>query len=324
MESQTRRSFLSRSSLAAACLASAAGTRSLAFDPPKSPIGKAPAFRYCLNTSTISGSKLPIREQLKIAASAGYDAVEIWIRDVDAYVAAGGTTQELRSEIEDLGLGVDSAIAFGQWIVDDPQQRKAGLEQCRRDMAMLREIGGQRIAAPPSGATKEAGLDLRAAADRYRELLELGGTLGVVPQIELWGFSSNLSKLEEVLFVAAAAEHADACILLDIYHLYKGGSDFENIGLVPGRKMFCLHMNDYPANPPRATIKDEHRVYPGDGIAPVTHVLQTLASGGFQGTLSLELFNPSYWAQPPLEVAKTGLAKMQQCVERAFPENESA
>ncbi len=278
----------------------------------------APDFRYCLNTSTINGSKVPIRKQIQIAADAGYDSVEIWIRDVQAFLNEGGSTAELKKELEDLGLLVDSGIAFGNWIVDDDQRRKEGLEQCKRDMSLLAEIGGVRIAAPPSGATNEAGLDLSAAGERYRELLELGKRVGVVPQVELWGFSKNLSTLAEVLYVAAAADHPDACVLLDVYHMYKGGCKFENIDLVPGRRMYCLHMNDYPADPPRSSIKDEHRVYPGDGIAPMSKILQSLAAGGFAGTLSLELFNRDYWQQPAAKVARTGLEKMKQCVASAF------
>jgi 2-keto-myo-inositol isomerase len=278
----------------------------------------APAFRYCLNMSTINGGEVPVRQQLKIAAEAGYDAVELWLRDIEKYTQGGGDLANLRSEIQDLGLAVDSSIAFGKWIVDDDAERAAGLEQAKKDMDVIRALGGRRIAAPPVGATNEAGLNLKAAGERYRALLEIGRARDVVPQIELWGFSKNLATLAEVLYVAAAADHPDACVLLDVYHMYKGGSDFANIGLVPGAKMHCLHMNDYPAEPNREQIADKDRVHCGDGVAPLGMILRTLAAGGFAGTLSLELFNRTYWQQPPQEVAKTGLEKMKAAVAQAF------
>jgi 2-keto-myo-inositol isomerase len=213
---------------------------------------------------------------------------------------------------------VDSAIAFGNWIVDDSVERQAGLEQCKRDMQVIRAVGGRRIAAPPTGATKQAGLDLRAAGERYRALLEVGASVGVIPQLELWGFSQNVSTLAEVLFIAASAQHPDACILLDVYHMYKGGSDFLNVGLVPAQQMHCLHMNDYPAEPDRDAIGDADRVFPGDGIAPIDRILKTIVAGGFAGTLSLELFNREYWKRPADEIARTGIEKMRACVERAL------
>jgi hypothetical protein len=48
-------------------------------------------------------------------------------------------------------------------------------------------------------------------------------------------------------------------------------------------------------------------------------ILQTLAAGGFQGTLSLELFNRTYWQQPPQQVADMGLQKTKAVVAAAFP-----
>lgn len=305
-----RRQFIAGSTglLTAATLA--AGTTTLTAQTESAARQPRPKFRYCLNTSTINGGEVPIRQQLQIASAAGYDGVELWLRDIEKFVQEGGQLADLAKEISDLGLGVDSAIAFGAWIVDDDAQRRAGLEQCKRDMDVIRTLGGKFIAAPPTGATKEPKLNLEAAAERYRRLLELGEQCDVTPQVELWGFSHNLSTLAEVLYVAAAANHPSACVLLDVYHLYKGGNDFSNMGLVPASKLHCLHMNDYPATPPRAEISDKDRIYPGDGVAPIGKILDALVAGGFAGTLSLELFNRDYWKLPPAQVAKTGIAKM--------------
>ncbi len=104
------------------------------------------------------------------------------------------------------------------------------------------------------------------------------------------------------------ATHADACILPDVYHLYKGGNDFVELEMLSCSKVHVLHMNDYP-NIPIDKINDADRVYPMDGIAPLRYILKTMVANGFAGVLSLELFNRSYWEQDPNEVAKTGLEK---------------
>ncbi len=93
--------------------------------------------RYCLNMSTINSSKVPLREQIQIAAKAGYTGVELWLRDVDRFVQERGDCQRCDAKFADLGLTVESSIAFGKWIVDDDAERKAGLEQVRKDMANL-------------------------------------------------------------------------------------------------------------------------------------------------------------------------------------------
>jgi sugar phosphate isomerase/epimerase len=76
-------------------------------------------------------------------------------------------------------------------------------------------------------------------------------------------------------------------------------------------------MNDYPADPPREKIDDSYRTYPGDGTAPLTEILQLLHQTGGQKVLSLELFSRKLWASDPLEVTRTGLAKMKAVVEKA-------
>jgi sugar phosphate isomerase/epimerase len=142
--------------------------------------------------------------------------------------------------------------------------------------------------------------------------------MGVRPQLEIWGSSVNLSRTSEAAFVAADADHPDACLLLDVYHLYRGGSGFESLRLLNGAAMHVFHINDYPAEPAREELTDAHRVYPGDGVAPMSGILRTLHETGFRGTLSLELFNREYWKQEPLSVARTGLEKTRAAVERAL------
>ena len=277
----------------------------------------APSFRYCLNTSTIRGHKLPIDQQVELTAKAGYDGIEPWIRDIDAYREGGGSLSDLAKRISDLGLKVESAIGFASWIVADDQQRAKGLENMKRDMDTLRQIGGTRIAAPPAGATRGEALNLFAAAERYHDLLELGRQMEVTPQLELWGFSKNVSRLGELIFIVVESGHEDACMLPDVYHIYKGGSDFTGLQCINGKSMHALHVNDYP-NMDRANIQDKDRVYPGDGVAPLKAIFGYLSSAGFSGTLSLELFNPEYWKQDAMVVAKTGLEKMKKSVNEAY------
>jgi 2-keto-myo-inositol isomerase len=315
-----RRELLWRGTAAVAAVATAnaacQGTaRAAVANPAASPRND---FQFCLNTSTIRGQKLSIVEEVEIAAAAGYTAIEPWIRELEEYVKAGGSLADLRKRIADAGLTVVSAIGFANWIVDDDAARAAGLETAKRDMDAVRQIGGMRIAAPPAGATRQSDLSLRAAAERYARLLELGAQREVTPQLELWGFSQSISRMGELMYVAVESGRADACLLPDVYHIHKGGSDFHGLKLINGRAIHVFHMNDYPAQPPRETISDADRVYPGEGIAPLQQILRDLHASGFRGTLSLELFNPEYWKQDAALVAKTGLEKMQAAVAAAF------
>lgn len=322
-----RREMLSRGPLAASLLAGLTVAASPSGAPradEKSPGAKITAnspaksttWRYCLNTSTIRGQNLSLPAQIELAAKVGYDAVEPWLGEIDKYAKEGGSLPDLRKRISDLGLKIPSAIGFANWIVDDEGQRTKGLEAAKRDMDLVRSLGGTRIAAPPAGATDKV-IALPDAARRYRALLELGEKMDVTPQVEVWGFSKSLSRLGETVFAAIESGHPRACVLPDVYHLHKGGSGFETLKLLSGPAVQVFHVNDYPATPDRAAITDAHRVYPGDGVAPLRQIVRDLQAVGFQGFLSLELFNRDYWKQDAELVARTGLRKMREMVERS-------
>ncbi len=280
--------------------------------------------RYCLNTGTIRGQELSLVEEIDLAAKTGYDGIEPWTRDIQKYKDAGGSLSDLRKRLEDHGLRVESAIGFANWIVDDDAQRAQGLEDAKRDMELVKAIGGTHIAAPPAGASGQDSpkLDLLVVAERYGALLQAGAEIGVTPQIEVWGPSKNLSRLGETVFVAVESGHADACVLPDVYHVYRGGSGFDGLGIIAGTALHCFHMNDYPTDRPRQELNDADRVYPGDGNAPLNEIISILRRIGFNGALSLELFNRDYWKQPAEDVARTGLAKMRASVATALAVTE--
>lgn len=313
---------LSRRGFLAATASTLAVSTAIQAQAPKE-TGEASPFTYCLNTSTIrecsyQGKKVDILAGIEVASKAGYTGIEPWINEIDRYTKEGGSLADLRKRIADAGLKVESAIGFAAFLHEEENERRKGLEEAKRCMGLVREIGGWRLAAPPVGVTDKSGLDLFKLAERYQALCELSLQEGVLPQLELWGFSKTLCRLGEVAFVGIEAAHPQACFLLDIYHIYKGGSDFEGLAMFAGSRMHNFHVNDYPGDPPRGTINDAQRVYPGDGVAPLDKIFRTLRDSGYRGVLSLELFNRDYWKQDALEVARTGLEKTRNAVARAL------
>jgi sugar phosphate isomerase/epimerase len=317
MESQpTRRYLLS----AAGTVLAAAAVKADPTPATLPPANSAEPFGYCLNTSTIRGQNLPLPEEIDIAAKVGFGAVEPWIGEIDKFLKAGGALADLRKRIADHGLAIPSAIGFAPWIVDDDAKRAQGLEQMKRDMDWVAQLGGTRVAAPPIGANgaKDLSPELAKIAERYRAVLDLGRQMGVTPELEIWGSSKTLSQLGEAVHVAVQSADPHACLLLDVYHLYKGGSDIAGISLLRGSALGVIHTNDYPASPGRDQINDSFRVYPGDGVAPLADLFHILRDIGWHGYLSVELFNKDYWKQSPVKVAQTALDKTRAAVQKAL------
>ena len=271
-------------------------------------------FRFGLNTSTIRGQDLSVEQEVDVAGRAGYDGLEPWLGKLNAFVEEGGSLKDLRKRIEDHGLTIESAIGFASWIVNDEAKRKKGLEQAKRDMDLIAQLGGKRIAASPAGVSGEETVSLDDAAERYRALLEIGDEIGVTPQIEMWGGNRTIGTVSKAIYVAVRAGHPRACFLGDVYHTYKGGSSFDGLRMLGANALQVYHFNDYPAVPPREKIGDADRVHVGDGIAPIREILEIFLSVGATPVLSLELFNREYWKQDANEVAKIGLEKMKAAV----------
>ncbi|PZX49177.1 sugar phosphate isomerase/epimerase family protein [Algoriphagus chordae] len=271
---------------------------------------KESTIKFSLNTSTLRGQKVDLPQLIEIAAKAGYDGIELWISEMETYLKTGKSLASLKKHFSDVGIIPVNAIGFAPWMAQDVAKSKAGFEQMEREMRMLEEIGCARVAAPAIGATDP--VDLLAAGEQYAQLIALGRKMGVMPQLEFWGSFAPFHHLGQALATAAAANDADARILPDIYHLFRGGSGFEGLKLLNGNAIEVFHMNDFTADKPRLEQKDSDRVYPGDGIAPLKEIAATLKAMGGTKYMSLELFNEAVWAQDAQEVANTGLKKMQQ------------
>ena len=294
----TRRGFLELGAMATA--AGCAGVR-----------GGGRAQKFSMNASTLRGYNLTLLEQMRAVASSGFAGYEPWMKDIRA-AKESGTLGEACRIAKDCGVSFVNGIAFGQWVNPDPQVRRDGLEETKRDMALLAEMGCPRIAASMFGVQKPGSpiIPREAIAERYAAVLDLGREMGVHPLLEYWGHSVNLSRLEDALDVLAMLNRPDAAILADVYHTYRGGGDFAAYRRLSGRTLPVLHVNDYPARPPREKLVDADRVWPGDGIAPWREIFANLAAAGADPWLSIELFNPNYWKTSPRDTLRTGLGKI--------------
>lgn len=267
--------------------------------------------RYALNPPTVKGYGLSLKEQVRLAIAAGFDGLEPWLKDAHAAKASGELSEAVKMA-RDGGLAFVNGIAFGAWVDADPAKRAAGLEETKRDMALLAEMGCPCIAASMFGSQKKGSplFSRETIAERYAVVCDLGAKMDVRPLLEYWGHSVNLHTPEDALAVATQVGRANAGILPDVYHTYRGGGRFEAFRFFSPATVPVLHMNDYPANPPREQLVDADRIWPGDGVAPWRQIFAYLDEANVNPWLSIELFNPNYWKSTPLETLKTALAKM--------------
>lgn len=266
-------------------------------------------FRYSLNSSTIKPT--PILDKIRVAAEAGYGAIELWHDDIDRHLNEGGSLADIRKAVDDSGLAVPTSVMLKGWCEPDGPAYEAGLEECKRRMDQSITVGAMHaVAGPPHGA-----VDFDLAGQRYGELLDLGISMGVKPAMEYLGIAQEINNIGAALKIMENSGHPDATIVLDPFHDFRGGAGCEDIARLTASQVAVSHFDDAPATPPWNEQRDSDRVMPGDGIIDLTRFCELLTQIGYDGWISLELFREDLWQQDPLAVAQEGLEKMRTVCE---------
>ncbi|MEQ6122536.1 sugar phosphate isomerase/epimerase [Reichenbachiella sp. MALMAid0571] len=275
--------------------------------------GRSP-WPICLDTATIRTAK-SLEEKVDIAIKAGYDAIEPWDGELAEYEKSGGNLKELGKKIKDNGLFVPSMIGLWGCIPENEEAFQKSLPETRNRMRMASEVGCKYVQAIPNKVGDN--YDTRFVSSCYKRLLDIGiNEYNVIPAI-VFVEMFPLKTMGQATAVALDASHPQACIIPDVFHMYISKGGFDGLKSLRGDMFAIFQFNDAPKGMSIDEMKDKDRVYPGDGILPLPQILKDLKSTGFKGCVSLELYNPEYHKQDLLEVAKTGLEKTLQTIEKA-------
>lgn len=268
------------------------------------------AFRYSLNSSTLKPT--PILDKIRVAAQAGYEAIELWHDDIDRYLSGGGRLADIRRALDDHGLVVPTSVMLKGWCEPDGPEYAQGIEECRRRMDQSVAVGAvHAVAGPPHGP-----VDFAMAGQRYGELLDLGISMGVKPAMEYLGIAQEVNSIGAALRIMKNSGHPEATIVLDPFHDFRGGAGCEDIAKLTASQVAVCHFDDAPAEPQWNEQRDPDRVMPGDGIIDLRRFCVLLEQIGYDRWISLELFREDLWEQDPLEVARSGLEKMRAVCEQ--------
>ena len=306
----TRRSFLT----AASATIPLAATAHQASAAEKRYQGGASPWPLVLNASTIRPA--PLEEKLQVTADTGWDGIELWINEIQEYEEEGGNLKNLGNRIKDMGLYVPNVIGLWSCMPESREAFEESLATTRERMRCSADVGALYVAAIPT--PDRADFDIKWGAEMYRELMRIGREdYNIEVAFEFVGFLEGVYRFGQACAVALDANDRGASLIMDTFHLFRGGSGFDGIKHVQGDFIADFHWNDVPGDIPREEQGDEHRIYPGDGVLPLSQILQDLKAIGYKRALSLEIFNRIYWEQPAEKTARDGLEKMLAGIEAA-------
>jgi 2-keto-myo-inositol isomerase len=258
--------------------------------------------------------KASLEEDIRNAADAGFDGVELWGAKLDKYLGSHSASdlKALLAKARIPPLSINS-IEDATYSPD----RKSVIDRCRTWSKLCAEMGCPVIVVVPGVAPKgtSSGAIVEQSARELRELADIAAPHGVRLAFEMIGGQGrSVSEIATARRVILTAERKNLGLIVDTFHAYVGGSLVSDLRTLEHGLLDIIHIND--AEPkPKEQLTDANRLFPGDGALPLKDILGAFT--GYQGVASVEIFRPEYWGRDPASVARTAHDKARAVLKSA-------
>ncbi|WP_309096700.1 TIM barrel protein [Streptomyces sp.] len=271
-------------------------------------------MRTSIATVCLSGS---LTEKLDAAARAGFDGVEIFENDL---LASPLTPEEIRARCADLGLGIDLYQPMRDVEAVPEAEFARNLRRARRKFELMSRLGADTVLVC-SSVSPHAVDDDALAAEQLSRLADTAREFGVRVAYEALAWGRHVSTYDHAWRIVESAGHPALGTCLDSFHILSRGSDPRGIEDIPGEKIFFLQLADAPLLAMDVLQWSRHyRCFPGQGGFDVAGLVRHVLATGYDGPLSLEVFNDVFRqaeAGPTAVDARRSLLLLEETVGRA-------
>ncbi|HEV8590973.1 MAG TPA: sugar phosphate isomerase/epimerase [Pyrinomonadaceae bacterium] len=269
-------------------------------------------MKIALNGATTMRADL--ETDIKAAAAAGYDYLEIWSAKLYKYLETN-TVEQLKELFTAYAIDPYSINSIEHITFRTPDDYEGVKAECRKLSEIAKALGCPYIVVvpgrlPEGGATKD-----EIVEESVRVLTELGemaGEYGVSLAFEFLGQTDcSVQTLDLCNEIVEKVNRHNIGNVIDSFHFYAGNSSFGAIDVLKPEKLFIFHIND-AEDLPKEKLTDAQRLYPGLGILPLREMKEHFDKIGYDRMVSIEIFRPEYWQLDPFEVAKNAKAATEQ------------
>ena len=247
-------------------------------------------MKTSIATVCLSGG---LREKLEAIAAAGFRGVEIFESDLLSY---NGTPADVARELADLGLKPITFQPFRDFEGMPEPQRLRTFDRAERKFDLMQELGCDLLMVCSNVSPDSLGGIDRAAGD-FRELGERAAKRGLRVGFEALAWGRHISDYRDAWEVVRRADHGSIGLVLDTFHTYARKTDLKPLRSIPGDRIFLVQLADAPWLDMDVLSWSRHfRCFPGQGDMPLVEFMQALQATGYDGQLSLEIFNDQFRA----------------------------
>jgi len=242
-------------------------------------------MRRSIATVSLSGT---LAEKLSAAAAAGFDGVELFENDL---IACPFGPKEIRRRADDLGLTIDLYQPFRDAEALPAELYAKVLRRADHVFEVMEQLGAPTLLSC-SNVSDQAVDDDALAADQLRTLAERAAGHGLTIAYEALAWGRHVNDYAHSWRIVQAADHPALGICLDSFHILTRDTDPAGIRDIPGDKIFYLQLADAPGlRMDTLHFSRHYRCFPGQGVFDLTGFLEHVLAAGYQGPLSLEIFN---------------------------------
>lgn len=257
-------------------------------------------MKTSIATVSISG-ELP--EKLEAIAKAGFDGVEIFEND---FLAFDGSPADVGRMARDLGLAITLFQPFRDFEGMPEPHRSRTFDRAERKFDIMQQLGTDLLLVCSNvSPVSLGGLD-RAAAD-FRELGERAARRGLRVGYEALAWGRHINDHRDAWEIVRRADHGSIGLILDSFHSLSRRIDLGSIRAIPKEKIFIVQLADAPLIDMDLLYWSRHfRNMPGEGDLPVAAFAAAIAETGYDGYLSLEIFNDQFRGGSTRSIAADG------------------
>ena len=257
-------------------------------------------MKTSIATVSISG-ELP--DKLEAIAKAGFDGVEIFEND---FLAFDGSPADVGKMARDLGLEITLFQPFRDFEGMPEPLRSRTFDRAERKFDVMQELGTDLVLVCSNVSQAALGGIERAAAD-FRELGERAARRGLRVGYEALAWGRFINDHRDAWEIVRRADHPNVGLILDSFHSLSRKIDVNSIRSIPPEKIFIVQLADAPLIDMDLLYWSRHfRNMPGEGDLPVTAFTEAVASTGYDGYFSLEIFNDQFRGGSTREIAADG------------------
>ncbi len=255
-------------------------------------------------TVSLSGT-LP--EKLEAAAAIGFDGVEIFENDLLNF---DGSPADVRRICDGLGLRIDIYQPFRDFEAVPDTQRPRNVDRAERKFDVMQALGTDLVLTCSNCLPSAIDDDSRAAAD-LALMAELAAERGLRVGYEALAWGRHVNTWGHAWKIVQEAAHPALGIIVDSFHTLSLKDDPSGLAEVPGEKIFYVQLADAPLKTMDVLSWSRHfRNFPGQGDLDVDRFVRAVLASGYDGPLSLEIFNDDFRAAPARITARDGLRSL--------------